>query len=104
MLCALYYGGLLRNINPANPKDPARDWFLLSKGQGGLGLYPILADVGFFPVEGLANLPGRGSLLGTHAEWNVPGCEIISGSLGHGIPIATGIAKALRDDGNPARV
>ena len=104
MLVALYFGGLLRNLNPKDPKDPRRDRFLLSKGQGGLGLYPILADAGYFPRADLDNYAGRGSLLGTHAEWHTPGCEIISGSLGHGLPIATGICKALRDDGNPARV
>lgn len=104
MLCALYYGGLLRNIDPKHPKRPDRDRFILSKGQGGLGLYPILADFGFFPLEWLDHYAERGNLLGTHAEWNVPGVEIISGSLGHGLPIATGIAHALKQDGNPARV
>ena len=52
VLTALYYGGILR-FDPKNPKWDGRDRFILSKGQGGIGLYPILADCGFFPVPEL---------------------------------------------------
>ena len=103
MLCALYYGGLL-NVRPADPRWDGRDRFILSKGQGGLGLYPILADLGFFSKEELTDFAGVGRILGVHAEWNVPGIETISGSLGHGLPIASGMATALRDAGNKALV
>jgi len=101
LLVALYYGGLLR-FDPRNLRWPERDRFILSKGQGGIGIYPILADVGYFPVADLENFAGPGSLLGVHAEWHVPGIEVITGSLGHGLPIATGMAHAARLEGrNP---
>lgn len=93
LLVALYYGGLLR-FDARNPKWPGRDRFILSKGQGGIGLYPILADLGFFPQSELDNFAGVGNILGVHAEWNIPGIEVITGSLGHGLPIATGMAEA----------
>ncbi len=93
LLVALYYGGLLR-FDAHNPKWAGRDRFILSKGQGGIGLYPILADLGFFPLSELENFAGVGNILGVHAEWNIPGIEVITGSLGHGLPIATGMAEA----------
>lgn len=92
MLVALYCGGILR-VDPDNPKWEDRDRFIISKGQGGIGLYPILADVGFFPVSELDNFTAKDSYLGVHAEWGIPGVELLSGSLGHGLPISTGIAQ-----------
>lgn len=94
MLVALYYGGILR-VDPKNPKWPERDRFILSKGQGGIGTYPVLADKGFFPLEWLDNFAKPGSVLGVHAEWNIPGVELLTGSLGHGLPMATGMALHL---------
>ena len=98
ILVALYYGGILRH-DPKNPKWEDRDIFILSKGQGGIGLYPILADRGYFPLSDLDNFCGKGSKIGVHAESHCPGVEILSGSLGHGLPIATGIAQAFKADG-----
>ena len=92
LLVALYQGKILR-VDPRRPRWEDRDRFLLAKGQGGIGLYPVLADMGFFPPSDLDNFAGRGSHLGVHAEWQVPGIEILSGSLGHGLPIATGMAQ-----------
>jgi transketolase len=91
MLVALYHGRILR-LKPDQPKWPERDRFILSKGQGGIGAYPVLADMGFFPVEELEEFAQEGSRLGVHAEWNVPGIELLTGSLGHGLPLATGMA------------
>ncbi len=91
LLVALYIGGILR-VNPKEPKWSNRDRFILSKGQGGIGTYPILADMGFFPKEELDNFTGVGSILGVHAEWNIPGVELLTGSLGHGLPMSTGMA------------
>ena len=93
MLVALYLGRILR-YDPANPGWEERDRFILAKGQGGIGLYPVLAEAGYFPVADLDNFAGKGSSLGVHAEWSTPGVEILSGSLGHGLPIATGMAQA----------
>jgi transketolase len=95
LLVALYLGGVLR-VDPKNPQWPDRDRFVLSKGQGGIGLYPILARRGFFPESELDRFAAEGSSLGVHAEWHVPGIEVVSGSLGHGLPIATGMAEAAR--------
>lgn len=103
ILVALYYGGILRH-DPSNPKWEDRDVFLLSKGQGGIGLYPVLADRGYFPVSDLDNFCGPGSHIGVHAEWHCPGIEMISGSLGHGLPVATGIAQAMKTDGKDSLV
>lgn len=98
LLVALYCGGILR-YDPQNIKWESRDRFIFSKGQGGIGLYPILADRGFFSLEELDIFTLRGSILGVHSEWNIPGIEVITGSLGHGLPVATGIAQAAKNDG-----
>jgi transketolase len=103
LLVALYYGGILR-YDPRDPKWSDRDRFILSKGQGGIGTYPILADCGFFPMSELENFAGRDNMLGVHAEWRIPGTEILSGSLGHGLPIATGMAEACRQDGRDSLI
>ena len=63
-----------------------------------MGIYPVLADNGFFPLENLENFTGPGSVLGVHAEWHVPGIEVLTGSLGHGLPMATGMAQAAKND------
>ncbi|MBI2440792.1 MAG: transketolase [Lentisphaerae bacterium] len=97
LLVALYHGGILR-VNPQNPVWPERDIFLMSKGQSGIGLYPVLADMGFFPVADLKNFAGAGSHLGVHIGKDIPGSEIVSGSLGHGLGIACGWALADRMD------
>tara|TARA_Y100000294_G_scaffold141824_1_gene135882 strand:+ start:189 stop:1067 length:879 start_codon:yes stop_codon:yes gene_type:complete len=97
MLVALYQGKILR-YDPKEPKWEGRDRFILSKGQGGIGMYPILADAGYFPVEDLDHFVQRGSVLGVHAEWQTPGIEVLTGSLGHGLPIATGMAQAAIND------
>jgi len=97
LLLALYNGKIL-NYDSKNPKWDQRDRFILSKGQGGIGLYPLLADNGFFSMEELDNFTGPGSVLGVHAEWHIPGLEVLTGSLGHGLPMATGMAQAAKND------
>jgi len=97
LLLALYNGKIM-NYDSKNPKWDQRDRFILSKGQGGIGLYPVLADNGFFSMEKLDNFTGPGSVLGVHAEWHIPGLEVLTGSLGHGLPMATGMAQAAKND------
>jgi transketolase len=97
LLVALYYGNIL-NVKSSDPRWSQRDRFILSKGQGGIGLYPILADLGFFNVRELENFAQEGSKLGVHAEWSIPGIELLTGSLGHGLPMATGIALKAKVD------
>jgi len=97
LLVALYLGGIMRH-DPKNPEWSERDRFIISKGQGGNGLYAVLGRAGYFPLEDLDNFCGVGSHLGVHAEASVAGIEVLSGSLGHGLPIATGIAQVGKNE------
>jgi transketolase len=90
------YDRVLR-FNPADPRGEERDRFVLSKGHASLALYAVLADKGFFPPETLLGFGGVDSPLGGHPDCRkVPGVEASTGSLGHGLPMAVGIALALR--------
>ncbi|MEM7321979.1 MAG: transketolase [Actinomycetota bacterium] len=94
------YSRILR-IDPARPDDPDRDRFLLSKGHGPMAYYAVLAAHGFFPVELLDGFAEFSSPLGMHPDRAlIPGVEIASGSLGHGLPIAVGMTSALIARGN----
>lgn len=95
ILVVLYYSGIL-HVDPKNPKWANRDRFILSKGHAALTLYAVLADLGFFPVSELTTFAQKGSQLGAHADNAVPGIEAFTGSLGHGLPIGTGIALAAK--------
>jgi transketolase len=89
------YDRVLR-VDPREPDDPDRDRFLLSKGHGPAAYYAVLAAKGFVPVSSLAGFGGGDSPLGYHPDrLLVPGVEISSGSLGHGLPIAVGVALGL---------
>ncbi len=91
------YDQVLR-VDPERPDDPGRDRFLLSKGHGPASTYAVLAAKGFFPAEWLDDVASWDSPLGHHPDRTlVPGIEIGSGSLGHGLPIAVGLALGLRD-------
>ncbi|MFD5583149.1 transketolase [Streptomyces sp. NPDC127063] len=90
------YDRVLR-VAPGRLDDPARDRFLLSKGHGPMAYYAVLAAKGFVPVEWLPGFGSYDSPLGHHPDrMLVPGAEIGSGSLGHGLPIAVGTALGLR--------
>ena len=89
------YDRVLR-VDPRYPDDPARDRFLLSKGHGPAAYYAVLAAKGFIDADSLAGFGNFDSLLGNHPDRVlVPGVEISSGSLGHGLPIAVGQTLAL---------
>lgn len=103
-LLAVLYGRILR-INSGNPNWPNRDRFILSKGHGCAVLYATLAERGFFPLEWLDTFYQNGSFLAGHVtRTNVPGVEVSTGSLGHGLSISTGIALAAKRDGKLYRV
>lgn len=88
------------NVSPGTAHDPERDRFLLSKGHGPMAYYAVLASKGFLDQEQLATWLSAGSPLGSHPDRNlVPGVEIGSGSLGHGLPLAVGTALGLRARG-----
>lgn len=87
-------------IDPAHPDDPDRDRFLLSKGHGPMAYYAVLAACGFIPAALLDGFCGFDSPLGGHPDrMLLPGVEIGSGSLGHGLAIAAGMAEGLRRKG-----
>jgi transketolase len=93
------YDRILR-VDPLRPDDPDRDRFLLSKGHGPAAYYAVLATLGFIPADWLDDLAGPDSRLGHHPDRNlVPGVEISSGSLGHGLGLAIGTALGLRAQG-----
>lgn len=92
------------NVNPNNPKDEDRDYVILSKGHAGAGQYAILAELGFFPIEELSTYYQDGSRLQGHSSYLVPGVEISTGSLGHGVSVATGIALGLKKDNKQNKV
>ena len=93
------YDRVLR-VRPEHPDDPARDRFLLSKGHGPMAYYAVLAAKGFVPVDWLPGFGSYDSPLGHHPDRVlVPGAEIGSGSLGHGLPIGVGQALGLRAQG-----
>jgi len=103
-IIAVLYGRIL-NVRPAEPKWPERDRFILSKGHAGAGVYAALAETGFMPVSQLQTHYQDGSLLSGHVSHKgIPGVELSTGSLGHGLPVACGMAKAGRLDGANYRV
>lgn len=90
------YDRVLR-VDPDRPDAPDRDRFLVSKGHGPHAYYAVLAARGFFPVSWLDDLAGPDSPLGHHPDRTlVPGVEISSGSLGHGLGLGVGTALGLR--------
>ncbi|MFJ4681982.1 transketolase [Streptomyces sp. NPDC088789] len=93
------YDRVLR-VGPERRADPGRDRFLLSKGHGPMAYYAVLAAKGFVPVEWLTGFGSYDSPLGHHPDRTlIPGVEIGSGSLGHGLPIAVGTVHGLRAQG-----
>ena len=99
----LYYEEM--NIDPKHPDKPDRDRFVLSKGHTAPGLYSVLANRGYFPVEDLKTLRHVGSYLQGHPCMNeTPGVDASSGSLGQGISVAVGMALAGKMDDAPYRV
>ncbi|MCO6046240.1 transketolase [Aeoliella sp. ICT_H6.2] len=92
------------NVGPANWDDPNRDRYVQSKGHSVEALYVVLADQGFFPAEQLSTLCHGGSPFVGHPTRKVPGIEMNTGALGHGLPISVGMALAAKLDHAPYRV
>lgn len=103
-IIAVLYDGVLR-IDPANADWPERDRFILSKGHAGACVYAALAELGFFDVSTLDAHYSNGSSLSGHVSHKgVPGVELSTGSLGHGLGIGAGMAFNLRRLGGSQRV
>lgn len=103
ILATLYYHVL--RFDPQEPQWPLRDRFVLSKGHAAVGLYPLLADVGFFDAALLDTYSRLGSPFGDHPDMcKIPGIDFSSGSLGHGLSVGVGMALAARVTGRDYRV
>ncbi|MBO4464377.1 MAG: transketolase [Prevotella sp.] len=101
VMTALYFH-VMKNLNPAAPKAPDRDRFVLSKGHCVEALYVTLEAKGFLKPEVLDTLGQFGSILSGHPTIEVPGIEVNSGALGHGLSIGIGMALAAKMDAHPS--
>ena len=98
-IIAVLYTSVL-NVDPKEPKKPDRDRLILSKGHAGSAVYAALAETGFFPVEQLKTHYANGSILSGHVSHKgVPGVEVSTGALGHGLGIGAGMALGAKMDG-----
>lgn len=102
-ILAVLYSGVVR-VRPREAEWPHRDRVILSKGHAAMALYAVLAECGFLDVAELDTYGKPGSRLCGHADWNVPGVDVSTGSLGHGLSIGCGIALAGKASDNPWRV
>jgi len=101
ILTALYFAVL--DVDPRHPSAPDRDILLLSKGHAAIGLYATLAERGFLDPAELASFGTPASRLMAHPVRSVPGVELPTGSLGHGLALGAGFALAARLDERPRR-
>ena len=92
------------NVFPEQPEKESRDRFILSKGHGGAALLATLAERGFFPMEWLNGYYQDNGKLSGHISHHIPGVEFSTGSLGHGLPVACGMAMAAKQAKKTHRV
>ena len=103
LLVVLYYQ--LLHVRPDDPAWVDRDRFTMGKGHAAIGLYPVLADLGFFPRSQLDTYTRLGSCLGDHPDMRkVRGADFSSGSIGHNLSVSLGMALGLRLRRSAARV
>lgn len=103
-ILAVLYSNVMR-IAPKSPVMLDRDRFVLSKGHGAAAVYAVLAESGFFPKEWLETYcQNEGKLPGHITSHGIPGVEVSTGSLGHGLPIGCGMALAGKQDGLSNRI
>ncbi len=102
-LIAVLYSGVL-HIDPSRPDWSDRDRFILSKGHACAAVYAVLAEQGFLPQEWLATYYLNGSHLPGHITHGIPGVEVSTGSLGHGLSIGCGMALAAKRDSRAYRI
>lgn len=101
-IIAVLYADVI-HYDSTNPEWEGRDRFILSKGHAGASIYAALAECGFFPVEELKTHYANGSRLSGHVSHHLPGVDFSTGSLGHGLSAAAGMAYALKKDGRKER-
>ena len=103
ILTTLYYGCIIIH-DPKNLFWENRDRFIISKAHGSIAFYPILADLGYFPMEQLSLVGKPGGILADIPDCSIPGYETMNGALGHGLGVACGIAFALKKRNNKSKV
>ena len=101
-ILAVLYKKILK-VSAADPKMADRDRLLFSKGHGGAALFATLAELGFFPKEWLDTYYKDEGKLSGHISHHVPGVEFSTGSLGHGLPVACGMAMYAKNSGKNYR-
>ncbi|OZT77518.1 MULTISPECIES: transketolase [Salinicoccus] len=102
IFATLYYH--VMNYDPKNPRWKSRDRFVMGKGHSAVGVYSILADVGFFPKEELDTYTQLGSAFGDHPDMNkIKGIDFGSGSIGHGLSVGVGMSLGARLDNEDYR-
>lgn len=101
-IMAVLYGAVLR-VDAGRPNWAERDRLIISKGHAAAIVYAALAEAGFFPIDELDSYLSNGGRLAGHVTTTVPGVELSTGSLGHGLPVAAGMALAAKRDGSIAR-
>lgn len=102
-IVAMLYAEVMK-VDPSNPDWADRDRFILSKGHAGASIYAALAESGFFEVEELKTHYQNGSRLSGHVSHHLPGVDFSTGSLGHGLSAAAGMAYAAKKDGKKHKV
>ncbi|MFT6070593.1 MAG: transketolase [Bacteriovoracaceae bacterium] len=102
-ICSVLYSKIL-TFNKDNPDDEKRDILALSKGHGVMAIYSCLKEMGVIEQEHFDNYFKDGSLLHGLGEPSVPGIEVLGGSLGHGLPVAIGMALGLKREGSNRQV
>lgn len=103
-LLAVLYGSVA-NISPANLDDPNRDIVIVSKGHAAAGTYSVMANVGIIPLDWLDDYCADGAHLGGHVtSLSIPGVELSTGSLGHGLPFGLGYALAAKRSGSRRKI
>jgi len=102
-ILAVLYNRVLK-ADPRHPKMQDRDRLILSKGHGGAALYATMAEKGFFPADWLNTYYLNDGKLGGHISHHIPGVEFSTGSLGHGMPVACGMAMAAKNVGARHRI
>jgi len=102
ILVSLYFSRL--RVRAGDPAWPDRDRLILSKGHAALALYAVLGELGMIPHDAFERFGGAGDILTGHPADGIPGVEVATGSLGHGLSVGAGLALAASLDGHPRRV
>jgi len=102
-MVAVLYGDIVRH-DPKNPQWPQRDRVIVSKGHACAIMYAVLAEAGYFDMKLLESYGANGTIFQGHLSHHVAGVELSTGSLGHGLPVACGLAMAIKREQRHQRI